>query len=95
MVKLTHWGCQKYTSYLKIYNCFRPLDKGLTIDKIKEIRAKLISNRRTRIKPEDEDAGGKGESLASAIGDLEVRNAAFSSKVVIYVQPYIGISIFI
>ena len=51
---------------------FRPLDKGLTIDKIKEIRAKLISNRRTRIKPEDEDAGGKAESLASAIGDLEV-----------------------
>ena len=51
---------------------YRPLDKGLTIDKIKEIRAKLISNRRTRIKPEDEDAGGKAESLASAIGDLEV-----------------------
>jgi len=50
----------------------KPLDKGLTIDKIKEIRAKLISNRRTRIKPEDEDAGGKAESLASAIGDLEV-----------------------
>ena len=53
-------------------NTYRPLDKGLTIDKIKEIRAKLISNRRTRIKPEDEDAGGKAESLASAIGDLEV-----------------------
>ena len=52
---------------------FRPLDKGLTIDKIKEIRAKLISNRRTRIKPEDEDAGGKAEGLASAIGDLEVK----------------------
>ena len=50
---------------------FRPLDKGLTIDKIKEIRAKLISNRRTRIKPEDEDAGGKGE-IASALGDFEV-----------------------
>jgi len=43
----------------------------LTIDKIKEIRAKLISNRRTRIKPEDEDAGGKGE-IASALGDFEV-----------------------
>ena len=43
----------------------------MTIDKIKEIRAKLISNRRTRIKPEDEDAGGKGE-IASALGDFEV-----------------------
>ena len=52
---------------------FRPLTGKLTIDKIKEIRAKLISNRRTRIKPEDEDAGGKGEHLASAIGDLEVK----------------------
>ena len=72
-------------SYFFIYLCldfkyftneeiiFRPLDKGLTIDKIKEIRAKLISNRRTRIKPEDEDASGKAESLASAIGDLEVK----------------------
>merc|ERR1712241_358994 len=49
----------------------KPVDKGLTIDKIKEIRAKLISNRRTRIKPEDEDAGGKGE-IASALGDFEV-----------------------
>ena len=63
---------------LSFANNFRPLDKGLTIDKIKEIRAKLISNRRTRIKPEDEDAGGKGENLASAIGELEV-NIIFSS----------------
>ena len=56
-----------------LFDTFRPLDKGLTIDKIKEIRAKLISNRRTRIKPEDEDAGGKGENLAPAFGELEVR----------------------
>lgn len=63
--------------YSKQFNSFRPLDKGLTIDKIKEIRAKLISNRRTRIKPEDEDAGGKGESLASAIGDLEVSSRKY------------------
>ena len=40
----------------------------------------MISNRRTRIKPEDEDAGGKGENLASAIGELEV-NIISSSKV--------------
>ncbi|TRY63174.1 hypothetical protein TCAL_00483 [Tigriopus californicus] len=44
------------------------LSEDLTTDKIAEIRAKLISNRRTRIKPEDDDA--KQTSLG--LGDLEV-----------------------
>ena len=47
---------------------FRDLSENLTTDKIAEIRAKLISNRRTRIKPEDEDS--KSQSLA--LGDMEV-----------------------
>ena len=46
----------------------RNLSEDLTTDKIAEIRAKLISNRRTRIKPEDEDS--KTQSLV--LGDLEV-----------------------
>lgn len=46
----------------------RNLSEDLTTDKIAEIRAKLISNRRTRIKPEDDDA--KQTSLG--LGDLEV-----------------------
>ena len=51
---------------IKLY--FRDLSENLTTDKIAEIRAKLISNRRTRIKPEDEDS--KSQSLA--LGDMEV-----------------------
>ena len=45
------------------------MSENLTTDKIAEIRAKLISNRRTRIKPEDEDS--KTQSMV--LGDLEVR----------------------
>ncbi len=51
-----------------IHLIFRNLSEDLTTDKIAEIRAKLISNRRTRIKPEDEDS--KTQSLV--LGDLEV-----------------------
>ena len=51
-----------------IHFIFRNLSEDLTTDKIAEIRAKLISNRRTRIKPEDEDS--KTQSLV--LGDLEV-----------------------
>ena len=43
------------------------LSEDLTTDKIAEIRAKLLSNRRTRIKPEDDP---KTSSLG--LGDLEV-----------------------
>ena len=52
---------------------FRDLSENLTTDKIAEIRAKLISNRRTRIKPEDEDS--KSQSLA--LGDMEVTTIKF------------------
>jgi len=58
------------------------LSKDLTTDKIAEIRAKLISNRRTRIKPEDADdvtmsavgaAGGdQGARLAAGLASMEV-----------------------
>jgi hypothetical protein len=44
------------------------LSEDLTTDKIAEIRAKLISNRRTRIKPEDEDS----KTTSLALADLEV-----------------------
>ena len=53
---------------------FRDLSENLTTDKIAEIRAKLISNRRTRIKPEDEDS--KSQSLA--MGDMEVTKIILS-----------------
>ena len=56
---------------IKLY--FRDLSENLTTDKIAEIRAKLISNRRTRIKPEDEDS--KSQSLA--LGDMEVTTIIF------------------
>lgn len=47
---------------------YRNLSEDLTTDKIAEIRAKLISNRRTRIKPEDEDS----KTTSLALSDLEV-----------------------
>ena len=51
------------------------LSEDLTKDKIAEIRAKLISNRRTRIKPEDDDAvgaAGKASAVAEIDGGREV-----------------------
>ena len=48
----------------------RDLSADLTTDKIAEIRAKLLSNRRTRIKPgEDDDV----RTAAIGMGDMEVR----------------------
>ena len=47
----------------------RDLSADLTTDKIAEIRAKLLSNRRTRIKPgEDDDV----RTAAIGMGDMEV-----------------------
>ena len=50
------------------FSLTRNLSEDLTTDKIAEIRAKLISNRRTRIKPEDEDS----KTASLALADLEV-----------------------
>jgi hypothetical protein len=64
---------------------FRNLSEDLTTDKIAEIRAKLISNRRTRIKPEDEDS--KTQSLV--LGDLEVVLDATCAYIFIDDSPYL------
>lgn len=47
------------------------LSEDLTRDKIAEIRAKVISIRRTRIKPEDDEA-----KMVQSLGDLEVNREA-------------------
>jgi len=58
-----------FREIIYFFSLLRNLSEDLTTDKIAEIRAKLISNRRTRIKPEDEDS--KAQSLA--LGDMEVK----------------------
>ena len=56
-------------------NLRRNLSEDLTTDKIAEIRAKMMSNRRTRIKPEDVgavggDGTGAGAGGSSALGGI-------------------------
>ena len=55
------------------------MSEDLTTDKIAEIRAKLISNRRTRIKPEDDEAS-KTSNLTLALNDLEVNRESRDIK---------------
>lgn len=50
-------------------NLSRPLSEDLTTEKIAQIRAKLISNRRTKIVRPDEE---ESRTQSMVMGDLEV-----------------------
>jgi len=60
---------REFQRTLLLIEYYRPLSEDLTTEKIAQIRAKLISNRRTKIVRPDEE---ESRNQSMVLGDLEV-----------------------